>query len=338
MLALKPQTSTNISKPQICDKFGRSFTSLRISLTSACNLGCNYCVPNDYKLQRMPDELTPEQFIEAIDLLDAVLDLQEIRITGGEPLLARSFDHVLLALWQFQGKDISLTTNALLVPAKLEAIKASPINRLNISLDSLEPFVYQQICRGDKLQVVLEAIELLLAAGYPLKINMVPMRRLNFEDILPMLEFCLERGIELRYIELMQMGHLFANQQDFAADFIGLEEILGLISKKFVVRRLLRPAHSTSEKFAIAGFKTGFGVISNYSAPFCGDCNRLRLSSNGRLFGCISNSKNEDIRDILQLPSQERQQAILPLLEASLAHKQAVRFRGEDTVMKYIGG
>ena len=322
----------------ISDSFGRQFSSLRISLTSACNLGCNYCVPKDYKLQRMPDELTPEQFTKAIDLLDSVLDLQEIRITGGEPLLARSFEQVLLALGRFQDKDISMTTNALLVPAKLSVIKASPINRFNISLDSLDPLIYQQICRGGRLELVLQAIEQLLACGYPLKINMVPMRRLNFEDIVPMLEYCLERGIELRYIELMQMGHLYSQQQDFIADFIGLQEILAIISKKFTVHKHTKPAHSTAEKFSLQGFQTGFGVVSNYSAPFCGDCNRLRLSSNGRLFGCISNSKNQDIRTILHLDAQQQKQAILPLLQASLAHKQPVKFRGENTVMKYIGG
>ena len=183
---------------------------------------------------------------------------------------------------------------------------------------------------------MLEGLDLLRNAGLKIKINMVPMRSQNADQIMPMLEYCLERGFELRFIELMSMGHLrYGNQ--FQKDFFGMEEILETISEHYEFTRTDAPYDSTAVRFEIpdAGF---FGIIANESEPFCSSCTRLRLSSNGFLYGCLSNSAHHDMKPILELPHHQAMAQLQSLLVRALADKQDISFKGEVTVMKFIGG
>jgi len=256
-------------------------------------------------------------------------------VTGGEPLITPKFDDFLLGLGALDLKDISLTTNAQKLSEKLDVILAAGLKRLNISLDTLNPLKFKQIARGGDLETVLEGIELALSRGIKLKINMVPMRTVNRDDVLPLLRFCLERGIELRFIELMRMGHL--NQgQGFAQDFLSMQSLLDLIGTDYEYERTDAPFDSTAVRFKIPGQGT-FGVIANESEPFCSACTRLRLSSDGYLYGCLSSPRRESIRDLLTLPSH----LVLPQLQARLLSALQVKqqaFQGETTVMKFIGG
>jgi cyclic pyranopterin phosphate synthase len=173
-------------------------------------------------------------------------------------------------------------------------------------------------------------------AGLKLKINMVPMRHKNRDQILPLLEFCLERGIELRYIELMNMGHLQHNAA-FDAEFISMQEILDLISTRYQFARTDAPFDSTAARFEIPGSGV-FGIIANESEPFCRTCTRLRVSSNGFLYGCLSNSASHDLRPVIALPDDLARAKLQQILGLALADKQTLSFRGEVTVMKFIGG
>jgi len=319
----------------IVDRYGRSFGNLRVSLTSACNYACSYCVPDGQRLLKTRDELTGAQLQRAIHLLLAVVDIDKIRITGGEPLVSAKFDDFLLAISGLV-RDISITTNGQLLLRKLPVIRESGIKRINVSLDSLDPLRFRRLARGGKLDVVLQGIDVMLDLGLKVKVNMVPLRDSNAEEIPEMLEYCLQRNIELRFIELMRMGHL-AHSAAFSRLLFPMDEILELVGRHHVFRRLPSPPDSTAVRFAIPG-RGCFGIIANESEPFCAGCNRLRLSSNGWLYGCLSNARSHDMRMLLDKPFQQARLELRQLLQRALEDKQDVRFTGETTVMKFIGG
>ena len=232
--------------------------------------------------------------------------------------------------------DVALTTNGQLLPRWSDAIIASGMGRINISLDTLDPDKFRDIARSGDLATVLNGIDRMLAGGLRVKVNMVPMRRVNESQIVPMLEYCRERDIELRFIELMNMGHL-RSSNTYQQQFFSMDEILELISEHCTFSRTDAPFDSTAVRFEIGGGGY-FGVIANESEPFCRTCTRLRLSSNGHLYGCLSNAKSHDIRPLLEQSDERAQIAMREVLGQALRDKQDLSFKGETTVMKFIGG
>lgn len=320
----------------IVDALGRRFRNLRISLTAACNYACTYCVPDGKKLQPAAHELTAQELTYAVRLLIDAGGIEKVRITGGEPLLSPKFDELLPALMELGLSDVSLTTNGQLLPRKADLIARSGLRRINVSLDTLDPVRFRAIARSGDLATVLDGMRLMREAGLKVKVNMVPMRTANADQVLPMLEYCLAHGMELRFIELMNMGHLrYGNA--FQRDFLGMEDILETIAGVYEFTRTDAPYDSTAVRFEIPG-QGCFGVIANESEPFCSSCTRLRLSSNGRLYGCLSNAANHDMRPVLALPHHQAMASLQAMLMRALGDKQSASFTGEVTVMKFIGG
>ena len=319
----------------IVDRLGRQFRNLRVSLTAACNYACTYCVPDGKRLLRVQNELSAIELLKAIALLQQASGIDQVRITGGEPLVTPKFDQFLLGVMQLPLKDVSLTTNGQLILDKIDVIVDSSITRINISLDTLNPARFKRIMRGGDLDTVQKGIDSMLDAGIKVKINMVPLRSQNAGEIIPMLEYCLDRNIELRYIELMRMGHLLQGNS-FQQDFISMESLLDEISTKYEFARTDAPYDSTAARFEIPN-KGVFGIIANESEPFCRSCTRLRLSSDGYLYGCLSNRNKQYIGDLLNLPTHRLLPKLQKILVNSLADKK-LAFEGETTVMKLIGG
>ena len=320
----------------IVDKQGRQFRNLRVSLTAACNYACTYCVPNGQRLQPAAHELGGDELLSAVALLVSAGGINKLRITGGEPLLSPKFDVFAAGLADLKLDDIAITTNGQLIERKREALLGSAIKRANISLDTLDAERFSEIARGGDLATVLRGIDLLQDAGWKLKVNMVPLRSANADQIVPLLDYCMERDIELRYIELMNMGHLRTGN-GFAKDFFGMDDILQLIGKSYEYSRADAPFDSTSVRYKIPGHGH-FGIIANESAPFCSTCTRLRLASNGDIYGCLSNSNHHSMKHLLDLPEHEALPQLQALLGNALKDKQDLSFRGEVTVMKFIGG
>lgn len=329
-------TGTSNNRQPIADRYGRRFRKLRISLTSACNYACTYCVPTGVRLTKTTNELDARLMVRATRLLKKAAGIDELRITGGEPLISPYFDSLLPSVMAMGFKDVSLTTNGQLLYRKLPVIKAGAMRRINISLDTLSPLRFEKIARGGTLASVLKGIETTVKAGIKVKVNMVPMRGVNHDEVLRMLDFCLAMGIELRYIELMRMGHL-AHSADFGRQFFGMEEILDAIAAKYLFFQAQSDYDATARRFEIPALGH-FGVIANESHPFCNQCTRLRLTSDGRLFGCLSNQNNYDIRPVLSLPEEEAVPRLTTLLNKAMADKQSHAFSGEATVMRFIGG
>lgn len=320
----------------IIDRLGRQFKNLRVSLTAACNYACTYCVPDGKKLLPLSEELNGEQLFHAVRLLVTAAGITRLRITGGEPLLSKKFDEFLRGVMSLDLEDVAITTNGQLLPKYMPVIRETGLRRINISLDTLHASKFRAIARSGDLATVLQGIDLALAAGLKVKVNTVPVRGANGDQILPLLDYCLDRDIELRYIELMNMGHLKYNNQ-YAEQYIGMDELLNTVGEKYEVTKTDAPIDSTSIRFKIPG-RGVFGIIANESDPFCRTCSRLRISSNGHLYGCLSNTKHYDLRPLLEEPDDYAFQMLQPILRNAMADKQSVAFTGETTVMKFIGG
>ena len=320
----------------IIDRFGRQFRNLRVSLTAACNYACTYCVPDGKKLQPTNAELDGEHLLAAVRLLIEGAGIEKLRITGGEPLLSPKFEQFLHGICELELQDVAITTNGQFLPKFMPLLKEVNFKRLNVSLDTLDASYFRSIARSGDLATVLQGIEMALEAGMRVKVNMVPLKTANFDQVLPILDYCLDRGIELRFIELMNMGHLKLNDQ-YERDFVSLEMLLAIIRERYEVIPITAEYDSTSIRYEAVGRGT-FGVIANESEPFCRSCSRLRLSSNGQLYGCLSNTKHYDLRPLLSMPYVLALNKLQGVLGSALRDKQSLAFTGETTVMKFIGG
>lgn len=321
----------------IVDRQGRRFRNLRISLTAACNYACTYCVPDGKRLVAAQDELTAAQLGQAVAYLVEAAGIERLRITGGEPLLSPRLEDFLAILPGLGLRDVSLTTNGQLLERRLPMLLDAGIRRINVSLDTLDAERFRQIARGGDLATVLAGLEAARAAGLGIKVNMVPLRGANLDQALPLLDYCLERGFELRFIELMRMGHLAHDAQAFARQFVGQPELLERVASRYEFQQADAPVDATALRYEIPG-RGFFGVIANESVPFCRTCSRLRLSSTGWLHGCLSSANRHYIGDLLGKPRHEALPALQRRLMQALGDKQELVFAGGVTVMKIIGG
>jgi cyclic pyranopterin phosphate synthase len=321
----------------IVDRQGRRFRNLRISLTAACNYACTYCVADGKRLVAAEDELSADALGRAVAYLIEAAGIERLRITGGEPLVSPRLEPFLQQVAGLGLQDISLTTNGQLLSRKLPALLACGIKRLNVSLDTLDPLAFRRIARGGDLSTVLAGLQDARDAGLSIKLNMVPLRGQNLDQVLPLLDYCLERGFELRFIELMRMGHLARDPQGFQRQFVGLDELLAVIGARYEYQQADAPQDATALRYEIPG-RGFFGVIANESVPFCRSCSRLRLSSTGWLHGCLSSSNRHFIGDLLDKPRHQALPALQRLLVRALGDKQELAFSGGVTVMKIIGG
>nr|WP_233096855.1 MULTISPECIES: radical SAM protein [unclassified Pseudomonas] len=310
---------------------------MRLSLTAACNYACTYCVADGRRLVAARDELTAASMLRAVELLRDVAGVEELRITGGEPLLSDRLEPFLRGIGVLGLQDISLTTNGQLLAGKLQLLRSAGIRRLNVSLDTLDPSAFRKIAKGGDLQTVLSGIEQARRAGMIIKINMVPMRGSNLDQVMPMLGFCLEQGYELRFIELMRMGHLAQHAEAFCTQFVGQRELLELIGERYEFTQAEAPVDSTALRYSV-GESGAFGIIANESVPFCRSCSRLRLSSTGWLYGCLSSNRGHYMGELLELPSEQAHPQLAGLLSQALGDKQDAAFTGSALIMKSLGG
>ena len=227
--------------------------------------------------------------------------------------------------------SIGLTSNGQLLARKAKALAEAGLKNVNISLDSLDPEKFKQMGRVGKLHRTLEGIEACLKHGLLVKINMVVVKGENENEILKMLEYGVERGVEVRYLELMAMGPLY-KKDDFK--LIDMHEILRRISKKYSVQQVSADSDSTSLRYWVPGGY--FGIIPNESAPFCSTCSRLRLTSDGQLIGCLSNPSPVSIRHLLSHADPEV--TLQKLVRKSISFKQDAAFTGSSLVMSRVGG
>lgn len=314
-------------KSTIQDQYGREFKTLRVSLTSICNMSCVYCVaPGTIHQPSLKKPIQMDAYINIIARLHHQLQLKTIRLTGGEPLLFKELPGLIKGITDLGIRDIKLTTNGLKLVSMLDELHQAGLRSINISIDALDPTVFKNITRVHEIRSVLDAIDAATAMGMEVKLNTVVLKGINDHQIIPLLEYASARNIPIRFLELMKMGYLQYQNSDY---FFGLDEIVEKIASVTSIAKMERAASNTASYWQTSKGAV-FGVIANESDPFCSDCNRLRLDSYGNIFGCISSSEGIDIRDITN-------QELTEALQIALLQKQD-RFTGSELSMKYIGG
>ena len=291
-------------KSIIKDQLNRPLRDLRISVIDRCNFRCQYCMPAEIfgpDFVFLPkSELLSYEEIERVAKLFIELGVEKIRLTGGEPLMRKDLPILVKMLNEIEGlKDIALTTNGVMLPKYADELYAAGLKRVNISLDSLKDELFGEI-NGRNVGVgpVLKGIEAAKKAGLGVKINMVIKKGLNDSEILPMAEFCKKEGLELRYIEYMDVGSTNGWKMD---DVITKKQIHDLISQHYELEPV-DPEYfgEVAKKYRYKGTDINVGFISSVSESFCSSCTRSRLSANGQIFTCLFNGNGHDIRDFMR--------------------------------------
>lgn len=283
------------------DTFGRIHDSLRISVTDRCNIRCFYCMPEEGVKFQAREEILSFEEIERVARIAAANGVTKFRLTGGEPLVRHDLPVLIRKLFAIPGiDDIALTTNAVLLAQQAAALYDAGLRRLNIHLDTLNRERFQQMTRRDDLPRVLQGIEAAIRVGFPtIKLNAVAVKNLNEPDIIPIAQFCRERGMEARFIEFMPLD---AQSIWDRAKVLSADEMLALISAEIgplvVVPDADPRAPATEYRYADGGGTVGF--IASVTKPFCLNCNRLRLTSDGKIRYCLFAIEETDIKPLLR--------------------------------------
>jgi cyclic pyranopterin phosphate synthase len=283
----------------LADSYGRISTDLRISLTDRCNLRCAYCMPPEgLDWLPRPTLLTDDEVVRLVRVGVERLGITEVRYTGGEPLLRRGLPDIVARTAALRPRpEISLTTNGIGLDRLAGALAEGGLDRINVSLDTLRPEVFRSLSRRDRLDDVLTGLAAAAGAGLiPVKVNTVLMRGVNEDEAVALLRFCLAHGYELRFIEQMPLDaqHGWRREEMVTAD-----EILAALSAEFSLspdNERVRGS-APAETFLVDGGPARVGVIGSVTRPFCGDCDRVRLTADGQVRNCLFARTESNLRD-----------------------------------------
>jgi GTP 3',8-cyclase len=286
----------------LTDRFGRVATDLRVSLTDRCNLRCRYCMPEEgLAWLPKPELLTDDEVVRLVDVAVRLLGVREVRFTGGEPLLRRGLAGIVRRVAGLTPRpEMSLTTNGIGLDRLAGPLAAAGLDRVNVSLDTIRPDTFQRIARRERLDDVLRGLEAADAAGLrPVKVNAVLLRDVNDVEAPELLQYCLERGYQLRFIEQMPLDaqHGWSRERMVTAD-----ETLARLGEQFTLTPTdaARRGSAPAETFMVDGGPVVVGVIASVTRPFCGDCDRVRLTADGQVRDCLFARTESDLRTPLR--------------------------------------
>jgi cyclic pyranopterin phosphate synthase len=287
---------------KLIDPFNRNITYLRVSVTDHCNYHCHYCRDEDHVINTTRNEIMSYEEIATVCRLFSELGVTKVRLTGGEPLLRKDILNLATKLGQIPMiDDIPISTNAHLLAPIANQLKAVGINRVNISIDSLDKKRFKQITRGGDLDKVIQGIDAAIAAGMtPIKLNMVVMRGINDDEIEAMVDFVIARNIDIRFIETMPIG---AAGIDAVGHHYSESDILKRMHTHLPNRLLATHSKQTAgpaKNYSIKNSRSSVGIISAVSNNFCSNCNRVRLTAKGRLILCLGQENSISLRDAIR--------------------------------------
>ena len=307
----------------LIDSYDRVVDYIRVSVTERCNFRCQYCMPEK------PFSWVPKEnlltFEELFEFMKVAIDegVKKIRITGGEPLLREDLDKFIKMIYDYAPSiDLAMTTNAFLLKGAAQRLKDAGLKRINVSIDTLKPEVAQAIAGKDVLKNVLEGVEEARKVGLKVKVNMVPMKGMNADEIIDVLEYCKERDMTIRFIEYME--NKFAK-----ADISGLKsaELLAILKEKYEFEDEGFDGASPSHYYKMAdGYK--FGIIEPYEDDFCKKCNRIRLTAEGNLIPCLYFDEAMSIAESIKRGDIKGAAAVLKEVVRTKPEKN--RWGGED--------
>ncbi|MGA7800501.1 MAG: GTP 3',8-cyclase MoaA [Gammaproteobacteria bacterium] len=308
----------------LIDRFGRHVTYLRISVTDRCDFRCVYCMSEDMTFVPRAQVLTLEE-IAAVARAATDLGVTKLRITGGEPLVRRNVIWLFRTLGALPGlRELTLTTNGSQLARWAAALKAAGVARINVSLDSLRPDRFRAITRVGTLGRVLEGIEAARRAGFArLKINSVILKHRNHDEVVDLVRFAVERDMDISFIEEMPLGMI--GDHDRAEAYYSSDEVLRDVARHFDLLPTTETTGGPSRYYRIAGTGSRLGLISPHSHNFCESCNRVRLTTEGRLLLCLGQEHSVDLRRLLR--SQPGDDLAL---RSALMDAMAIKPKGHD--------
>ena len=285
----------------LVDRYGRTATDLRVSLTDRCNLRCSYCMPAE-GLEWLPDDtvLSDDEVVRLIRVAVTLLGVREVRFTGGEPLVRRGLVDIVRRTTELDPRpETSITTNALGLERTAHALAGAGLDRVNVSLDTVRRDDFREITRRDRLDDVVAGLEAAADAGLgPIKVNAVLLRGINDDQAPELLRWCMDRGYQLRFIEQMPLDAQHVWRRD---TMVTADEIFTSLEKEFVLEPAEEPRGSApAELFTVDGGPHTVGVIASVTRPFCGDCDRVRLTADGQVRNCLFAREESDLRAALR--------------------------------------
>ncbi|MFO0926972.1 MAG: GTP 3',8-cyclase MoaA [Gemmataceae bacterium] len=340
VLPSAPPVSPVPTAGRLIDTFGRVHNNLRISVTDRCNFRCVYCMPEEVTFMPRSELLTFEEIVRFVRVA-APLGIDKLRLTGGEPLLRRDLPRLVRMLTAVPGiVDVGLTTNGLLLAEQAPELAAAGLHRVNVSLDTLDPERFRRIARRDGLDRVLAGIDAAMAAGLTgVKVNVVIIRGMNEQDVVPLARLGRERGWEMRFIEYMPIGaEAWERDKVYFA-----HEILDAIERGVgpLVPAEGYDPRSPAMEFRYADGDGRVGLIASVSRPFCRSCNRLRLTADGKLRNCLFALDEVGVKEILRHgePAQLSEVIRRSVWAKWEGHEiNTARFVKPDRTMHAIGG
>lgn len=282
----------------LSDGFGREHTYLRISLVEHCNLRCQYCMPEDGLDWTANEQLLTDEEIIRLARLFVDEGVTKIRLTGGEPLLRPGIEDIAAEIGAMDGVEtLAITTNGLLLPKKLDALKTAGVNLLNLSLDTLRPERFREITRREGFDLVMRAIDRAIDRGYtPLKINCVVMRGVNDDEMVDFVAWTEDKPVIVRFIEFMPFdGNGWDDDR-----LVPYTEMKARVEEQFTLVNLQDGPHDTSTNYQVPGHRGQVGFIASMTAPFCEGCNRLRITADGNIKVCLFGSAEISLRDAMR--------------------------------------
>jgi len=324
------------------DGHGRRIGDLRVSVTDRCNFRCQYCMPAEGLPWLDRSEILSFEELERLVGLFASMGVSAIRLTGGEPLVRRDFPRLVEMLGRIDGvTDLALTTNGYLLERQVDALAAAGLRRINVSLDSLSRDRFFQMTRRDALPQVLAGLEALERYPQirPIKVNCVAMRDFTEDEVLPFAEFARRKPYEVRFIEFMPLDADHAWSEDRV---LTGAEVRALIDRVHPLEPTPRDPHSTARVYRFADGQGAIGFVNPVSEPFCGDCNRVRITAEGKLRTCLFSLHETDLREPLRngAGDDELEQVIRDAVwSKELKHRVSeAGFRQPARTMSRIGG
>ncbi|ALR21664.1 GTP 3',8-cyclase MoaA [Sphingobium baderi] len=309
----------DLSRAPMTDGLGRRIDYLRISVTDRCDLRCRYCMAERMSFLPKNQVLTLEEIALLADLFIA-RGIRKIRLTGGEPLVRRDMPDLVHRIGRHLGKgldELTLTTNGMRLAGHAAALHNAGVRRINVSLDSLSPTCFAHITRGGDISKVLQGLDAAREASLAVKINMVALRGVNEHEILPMLQWCDSQGFDLTLIETMPLGDTGEDRTDH---YLPLTQVMEHIGRHHVLKALPHRTGGPARYHAVEGMTARLGLITPLTNNFCADCNRMRMTCEGKIFMCLGHEDHVDFRAALREGGLD---AVQPLIDRALRLKPA---------------
>jgi GTP 3',8-cyclase len=331
-----------MSVDPLFDGHGRRISDLRVSVTDRCNFRCQYCMPAEGLPWLERAEVLSFEEIERLVAVMAPMGVTDLRLTGGEPLVRREFPRLVSMLARVPGiEDLSLTTNGYLLERDADALVEAGITRVNVSIDSLQKDRFFQITRRDSLPQVLRGLEAIARHErvWPIKVNAVALRGFTEEEAIPFAEFARSTSFQVRFIEFMPLDgdHAWSVDQVLTGD-----ELREIIARVHPLEEAPREPHATARVFRFADGQGEIGFINPVSEPFCADCNRIRLTADGKLRTCLFSLHETDLREPLRSGASDAE--LQEIIRAAVWRKELKHrvgepgFRQPPRTMSAIGG